>query len=383
MQPADLIARAASESGLQPRGESFHDALERFAESFNRSATLNAAGRAAGERMAVDALIARFAIEDWAVRHPEVLLAPVQRPVFILGLPRAGTTLLLNLLALDPQHRVYWNWESNRETPPAESVHLRDDPRIARKVAEINAALANGMLDHRLHVELGDEPAECVWLLGQDFKSYAQLIVTPVPEYFSWLYGRADMAAAYRYHKRALQVLQSRAPGQWILKHPAHAPFVDALLAIYPDARIVMTHRDPAKPLGSSCSSSHYLTAQWNDGLVSRYVGRETLEIITASLQQMCSFAGRHPRVPVHHLHYQNFATDAFSEILRLYAFLGETLRPEVEREMRAALSKHFQRRREIGAHRYKLADYGLSAKSLPRIFAEYVEQFTIAREPS
>ena len=381
LEAGALIATAVARGGYPDRGESYREGLGRFLDDFNRSTTVNAVGRAAAEAMLLDTLEARFGIEDWIARHPELTGEPVVRPVFIVGLPRAGTTLLLNLLALDPQHRTYGNWEANREVPPVEAAHLHDDPRIARKVAEVNAALDAGALDHHYHVEMGDEPGECVWLLGQDFKSYPWLILTPAPRYFAWLYGEADLVPSYRHHKRALQVMQSRAGGQWILKFPSHAPFLDALLLVYPDAQIVVTHRDPLKPLASSCSASHFLTAQFNDGLDPAYVGRETTEILRASIEGVSTIEARHPATPVHHLHFADFVAEPMREVERLYAFMGETLTADVAAAMRSALTVQRARRSAIGSHRYSLADFGLDRATLPAIFDDYVAQFGIARE--
>lgn len=381
MEAGPLIDAAGTRAGCPVRGETWAEGLDVFLGAFNRSPIVNAFGRGAAEQMVLDTLGARFGIEDWIARHPEVVERPVRRPVFITGLPRTGTTFLLNLLALDPQHRVYGNWEANREVPPVEPAHLHDDPRIARKVAEVNAGLASGFLDHRYHVEMGDEPGECVWLTGQDFKSYPWLILTPAPAYLEWLYGGADMLDAYRHHKRALQVMQSSTGGQWILKYPMHAPFLDALLAIYPDARIVFTHRDPVKPLGSSCSASHHLTAQFNDGLDPAYVGRETQKIAQATLEGVCGFEARHPNVPVHHLHYADFAADPLAAVRSLYNFLQETLAPEVEARIADAIAAQRALRTRVGGHRYALADFGLDEAKLPPIFSEYVDRFAIPPE--
>lgn len=381
MDAQTLIKQAVSLAGVPARGDSYRPGLDRFLEDFNASATLTGAGREAARGWVVSTLAARFAIEDWAATHTQLLDAPVERPVFIVGLPRAGTTTLLNLLALDGQHRVYWNWEANREVPPVESAHLHDDPRIARKISEVNAALASGALDERMHVEMGDEPGECVWLMAQDFKSYAWLVLTAAPNYFEWLYTEADMLAAYRHHRRGLQVMQSRAGGQWLLKHPSHACFLDALLTVYPDARIVVTHRDPVRPLGSSCDASHHITAQFNVGLDRRYVGHETLRVIERTLEQVSALREAHPRTEVHDMHYRSFAADPIKEIKRLYEFLGRDLPDTVERNMRNQLAAQAARRSKIGPHHYHLADYGLSSERLPRIFTDYVEQFGIERE--
>jgi hypothetical protein len=376
-----LIDQAVAHSGLPARGDSWRPGLDLFLKDFNASQTVSSVGLMAAKSWVIDTLTARFAIEDWIVKHPHVADAPVKRPIFICGLPRAGTTLLFNLLAFDPQHRVYWNWEANREAPPVEIAHLHDDPRIARKVAEVNAALASGALDHRQHVEMGDEPGECAWLMAQDFKSYAWLILTAAPNYFEWFYQRADMVAAYRHHKRGLQVMQSRAPGQWMVKFPTHAPFLDALLTVYPDARIVLTHRDPLRPLGSSCAASYHFTKQFNVGLGPQHTGVETTSILKATLEQMCELRAKHPQVPVYDMHYLRFVADPLREMHSLYEFFEERLSESVLQKMQVALDSHNLRRAEIGPNRYSLAEFGIAADRLPRVFADYARQFAVQPE--
>ena len=189
------------------------------------------------------------------------------------------------------------------------------------------------------------------------------------------------MVAAYRHHKRGLQIMQSRAPGQWLLKFPSHAPFLDALLTVYPDARIVLTHRDPIKPLGSSCSASHHLTAQFNTGLDTHHVGRETVRILDATLRKMCALRSTHPHVEVHDMHYQRLVTNPINEIKRLYAFLGQTLAESVHARMDAAIATHNARRAVVGPNRYGVAEFGLAVDQLPAIFSDYVRQFGIERE--
>ncbi|MET0546801.1 MAG: sulfotransferase [Caulobacterales bacterium] len=378
----ELIAKAVREGGCPDRGESYKPGLDRFLAEVNRSTTVTPQGWAGAEAMLLDVLKARFAIEDWIVKHPDVVDAPVKRPVFITGLPRCGTTLLLNLLAHDPQFRTYGNWEANRETPPVEAAHIRDDPRIARKVAEVNAALDAGILDHRYHVEMGDEPGECVWLLGQDFKSYPWLIVSPAPNYFDWLYSDADMLAAYRHHKRGLQVMQSRAPGQWVLKFPSHAPFLDSLMAVYPDARVVFTHRDPIKPLGSSCSASWHVTQYFNDHNLDKVeIGRQTQTILERSLMGVCTFQERFPTAPMHDLYYPRFIADPLAEIRKLYDFMGCDLSDGIEAQMQKALERQRAQRGQVGRHEYSLEEYGLSEKNLPPIFEEYRQRYGLAPE--
>ena len=377
-----MIRKAVAKTGLQERGSaSFRPALEKFVSEYNRSSTVTSEGDTTNEHYVLEALGARFAIEEWIVRHPEVLEKEVERPLFILGLPRAGTTVLLNLLRHDPARRVYWHWEGHREVPPARACHFQDDPRVARRTAEVEAGIASGAIDLRHHVEMGDEPTECFWALGQDFKSYIWMTRTQVPDYFHWLLRDADMEAAYRHHKHALQVMQSQAPGRWTLKFPTHAVAIDALLRVYPDARIIVTHRDPSKPVGSSCSSVRHVLALNNHSVDMNYLGYETATLQSESVKRVAAARGAHPEVPFYDFHYHRFIIDPIAEVQRIYNFLGETLTASAEAAMHDELVRQEQRRKIAGEHRYRLEDYGLSHASLDAMFGDYMDRYGIARE--
>jgi hypothetical protein len=378
-----LIHQAHLATGLPVRGEaSFRPGLERFLQARSGARTITTHGQANIDGFILQALVARLRMEDWIERHPDVLDKPVERPAFIVGQPRAGTTLLLNLLALDDQRRVYWNWETLQEIPPARAGHLHDDPRIAPKVAQVEAAIRSGLLDPRLHVEMGNDPSECTFLLGQDFKSNLWYSQTPVPDYFEWLYeGGADMVAAYRYQRRALQVLQSGAPGKWTLKLPSHAPFLDALLAVFPDARIVMTHRDPAKTIPSSCKSTLHFMAMSNAGVDPAYIGRETLRVIETSVMRPAAIRKKHPLVPFYDFHYRNFSADPVAEIRRIYAFLGDELTASTQQRMNSALNEHVKRRQVVGPNICRLEDYGLDRAGIDQMFGAYMREYGVQRE--
>lgn len=377
----DALAARAAEGQPPPASTSWRVGLSRFLADLAKSQTLLPGARAAIETFAVATLRARFAVERWLADHPRAAAAPVERPVFILGMPRAGTTLLLNLLRFDPQRRVYWHWEGNREIPPARTEHLSDDPRIALRVAEVEAMLDSGALPRNHHVELGDEPTECNWTLGQDFKAYPWLVQTIVPDYFEWLMHDADMAAAYRHHANVLRALQSAAPGRWTLKFPSHALGIEAILQVYPDARIVMTHRDPIKPVASSCSLCHQILSLQNTEIDRKALGYQTLTLNLLGAQRMTAARDAHPSTEFHDIHYKTFVRDPLATIRALYAFEGKTLAPEVEAKMQAAIDKQRAERDLSGAHRYRLEDYGLDVGRTRRAFADYVQRYGIELE--
>lgn len=380
-ESAEAIIAGASGGRPTPPMGSWQDGLSLFLRDLDRSTTLQPGARRQIEGFATSTLRARFRLEAWLADHPAEAAAPVVRPLFIMGMPRAGTTLLLNLLRFDPQRRVYWHWEGNRELPPVQTAHLHDDPRIALRVAEVNAMLDSGALPRNHHVELGDEPTECNWLLGQDFKAYPWLVQTIVPDYFEWLMHQADMVAAYRYHANVLRVLQSAAPGSWTLKFPSHALGIEAILEVYPDARIVMTHRDPLKPVASSCSLCDQILSLQNTEIDREALGYQTLTINALGARRMIAARDARPADQFHDIHYKAFVRDPLATVRALYRFEGMTLTPAVEAKMQAALDRQKAEREVAGVHRYRLEDYGLSLDGLDRAFGDYVERYGIERE--
>lgn len=378
---AEAVVSRACEDVPLPASDSWRAGLELFLRDLAKSDTLLPGARENIEAYAAATLKARFGIENWLAENPAAAAAPVKAPLFILGMPRAGTTLLLNLLRFDPQRRVYWHWEGNRELPPAETAHLHDDPRIALRVAEVDAMLDSGALPRNHHVEHGNEPTECNWIMAQDFKGYPWLVQTGVPDYFEWLMHEADMLSAYRYHSRVLRVLQSAAPGSWTLKFPSHALAVEQILSVYPDARIVMTHRDPIKPVASSCSLCDQILSLQNHTIDRKALGYQTLTLNALGAQRMSAARDAHPDAAFLDIHYKRFTRDPLATVRALYAFEGMALSPQVEARMQGELDRHNSAREAAGEHRYTLEDYGLSLEGLDRAFGDYVERYQIDLE--
>ena len=192
-------------------GDSYREGLERFADALDREAELTEVGTLAMEAQITGNLVNRLRVTDWIASHPEVLEQRVEAPLFVLGLPRTGTTLMSYLLGCDPTRRSLMRWEAASSIPPPEAATFTTDPRIeeARVAEQMMDALNPGF--KAIHYEAPDGPTECVTLLAQDFKSLQLSIVAYVPSYDEWLLA-CDQSPAYVYHQRALQVLQSRAP---------------------------------------------------------------------------------------------------------------------------------------------------------------------------
>ena len=208
-------------------------------------------------------LTARLQVEDTYRQHPEIGQQVVEGPVFVIGLPRTGTTALSQLVAADPQFRSLRLWESGAPVPPPEAATQHTDPRIA--AAEAGLAMMNKMfpLMQTMYHSEATTATECQDLMGMSFRTEHFDGSARVPSYLEWVVD-SDIRGTYEYHRRVLRLLQWHCPPRlWHLKTPVHMFALDALLDAYPKARFLWSHRDPAEVLGSVCSLIHY-TRSWS-----------------------------------------------------------------------------------------------------------------------
>jgi hypothetical protein len=372
-----LIEAACKQTGLSDfGGETWRPALEILIDSANREARLNAMGRASLESHVVTLLVNRLQVADRIRRHPGILAQKIEAPLFIVGLGRTGSTRLQYLLAQDPATRSLRRFESVRSCPLGEPAGPGPDPRIALMEREDEAA---GLLVPEfksIHHEPVDGPTECVMLFRQEFRSFCLESQWALPAWGEWFMS-CDMAPAYAYHHRVLQVLQAQQPGRWMLKSPVHSMALDALVAEYPDARFVMTHRDPLQVVASTCSLALTLVGLGSDADHGAYLIRRWTEVSRAVIDRILDFRARHPQLRFHDLHYRQLVADPVAAVRGIYEHFGERLEPLAEERIGTYAAAH--RQGEFGAHRYSAAEFGLDQPSVRRGFADYCERFGVA----
>ena len=358
-----LVEAAVGATGLDDLGEdSWQDGLGRLLDDLDGSARLNELGRTIVESEVVGYLTNRLQILDWRRLHPEVAAGPVTRPVFIVGQPRTGTTILYDLLAQDPANRAPLTWEVDRPCPPPETATYDTDPRIAEAdaVAAMPDLLIPGFTEfHPLGARLAQE---CVRMTGGDFRSMIFPTQYDVPGYDRWLLHEADMAPAYRWHRIYLQHLQSRHAGdRWLLKSPCHLWSMGELLAEYPDALIIQTHRDPVRVIASISALVALLRSMASDHAdITRAAGQYAEDIL---------------------LGLDEFLADPFATIAAVYDALALPFGAEAERRMRSFLDTHPGDGGGAG-NRYSFADTGLDADALRERGRAYQEYFGVLDEP-
>jgi hypothetical protein len=374
-----LLAAARAETGLADFGDpSFREGLEQLVRSVETQADLNPIGQAAFEAQVTGGLVNRLRVVHWHAQHPAVDDARIEAPIIIAGLPRSGTTALSHLLGCDPANRSLMGWEASSSVPPPRAATAATDPRfVAALEADGMLALINPGFK-AIHHDPPDQPFECVVVLAQHFHSAIFPTEFTVPDYDEWMLA-ADARPAYEYHRSVLQVLQSEHPGRWQLKTPHHGLAIDAVAATYPDARFVITHRDPVKAVASVLSLVDSLSTTFSDVDHRDYIAQHWPPIMAEICDRVVDFRERNPDTIVHDMAYREIVDDPVGAIRAMYATFGEELSPEAE----AAMTRYSRESPQgvHGRHEYRLADFGHDRSDVAPRFERYLERHDIERE--
>jgi hypothetical protein len=381
MDADGLVADACASTGLDDFGaERWRDGLERYVAALTSEADLTDLGEVALGAQLTTNLVNRLRVTAWRAQHPELAAERIERPIVVLGLPRTGTTLLSELLHRDPANRSLMRWEAQSSVPPPLTDEMTTDPRIddARASAAAMDTLNPGF--KAIHYEAPDGPTECVAVLAQDFKSLLWSVVAHVPSYDAWLL-ECDHTSAYDYHRSVLELLQSRAPGRWALKTPHHCLGLDALVARYPDARFVMTHRDPVTVMASLCSLARSLSGTFTDVDHTASIASTWTTIAQTLVGRVMEWRDAHGDARFFDIAYADLVRDPVGVVGAMYDRFGDELSASAESSMRRYVAEHPQG--EYGRHRYRadadgLDDLGLDAGELDERFAAYRERFAI-----
>jgi hypothetical protein len=380
-----LVADAITATGLDDFGEpTWQEGLDRLLDSLAAEARLSELGATIVESEVGGYLRNRLGIVAHRTAHPELGERAITRPLVIVGQPRTGTTILHDLLAQDPANRAPLSWEVDLPCPPPLTATYATDPRIEE--SEATSEMADLLIPgFRAFHPIGARLAqECVRIFGSDFRSMIFSIQYEIPTYNDWLLHEADLRPAYRWHRLYLEHLQSGHMGdRWLLKSPAHLWHLDALLAEYPDAVVVQTHRDPLKVIASISALASHLRQMASDSpslvAAAEQYQRDIFDGLDRSLASRR--AGVLPPDQVVDVQFTDFLADPFATIAALYDRLGLTLSAEAEAGMRAFLASN-PGDGGGGGSRYRWADTGLDADALRDRAREYQEHFGVPSEP-
>lgn len=373
-----LLAKARVAAGLNDFGElPYRDALDRLVKAANAEARLSDGGVDRLQGSLVGYLVNRLKIVDHIKQHPELLEAPVDKPLFVFGLPRTGTTLTINLLASDPARRSYMRFEALDTVPPTKASGWADDPRYLAENARLDMALKYMPDLAAIHFEQADGPSECQFAMAMSFCSQVFDSILDIPSYHQWFLHQADYEPAFRFQKQQLQVMQSENPGSWTLKNPWHPLFLDALTKVYPDARLAMTHRDPLEVVGSACSLCATVRPIYSDEVDGRRIADMLMETFDTMIARQQAFREQHGSDAIFDIDYKEQVSDPIGTMRKLYDHIGEPFTDEVESAMRTCLAEN--PKGKFGKHSYTLEQFGVTADEVRERYKDYREQYGFA----
>ncbi|HET9542967.1 MAG TPA: sulfotransferase [Acidimicrobiales bacterium] len=380
----DLLAKAQERAGgLTDLGPGpFLDGMDRFVDSLNAEARLNDIGRFIAEERVLLHVTNRLLYTHDREQHPEIASVDVVKPVFIIGLPRTGTTILHDILNQDPANRAPLTWELMFPSPPPEASIGDEDPRVAACQATIPDDDLQSTLFKAMHPMGATLSQECVVMMGE-------AMVTPlfhnqfrVPAYQDWVDDGADWSAVYAFHRRQLQHLWWHKPGdRWMLKTGAHMWGLDQLLATYPDARIVFTHRDPVKSMTSYASLTTLVRSMGSDDVDPHEIAADWTARLKRMLERSMAVrtARDYPDAVFYDMYFSDFVADQFAEVERIYDALDLPMSAEGATGMRQYIADH--PKGVDGIHRYRPEEYGVDPDTVRRDFAPYIERFGLEPE--
>lgn len=381
LAPEALLEAASRKTGLDDFGDdTYGEPLRVLQASIDAEAGLTTFGRIAIRGLLVGALENRLRVRDWAKRHPEVREQRIERPWVILGLPRTGTSLLSILMGLDPEARPLVSWEAAEPVPPPDLATRDVDPRIESNEKRMGGITKLNPPLQAMHPFGATLATECVTLTIFDLRSLSIETQGLMPSYGRWL-EQTDMRSAYAWHQTSLQILQSRIPtGAWVLKTPNHLWCLDALLERYPDARIVWTHRDPARVVPSVASLNTSMHRTFSDRVDPVAVGAEWNRKLHLAVGRGMEFDARQEDPSwCCHVQYADFMKDPVGTVERIHAHFGDATGSLHGRLMREWMRERPQD--AFGRHAYQAADFDLSIDALTEQYRTYRERYGIPGE--
>jgi hypothetical protein len=375
LRAVDLIETAKRRCNLDDfGGGDFFEGLSRLLDSCHRESRLNLIGKIALRTDLIRILCSRLFMHRDRQLYPDVARQEIREPLFIVGLPRSGTTLLHTLLAADPEHRAPLTWEVMTPSPPSRDNEKR---RIQRATQSCNCLNWLAPTFRHVHAVGAELPQECVGLMTPTFMSDQFDTMYYVPSYRAWFF-RQDLLPAYEYHRRFIQHLQFRQSARrWILKAPTHMFALPTLLSVYPDALFVQTHRAPLDAMASVSSLITILRRVFSDAVDPLVVCREAIQYWTETLDRFLHERDRLADYRICDVNYIEVCRDPIAAVRRIYEHFGWLLSAEAAQRMRLVLAS--QPQDQYGRHRYNLSQFGLDPAEGVEAFAAYCKRFDLS----
>ena len=367
----DLQASAVKAVGLDDFGtddDNYREALDVLLESYRRDADFTELGSKMSRFFLRNALVARLLSEASWKQYPQHADVVIERPIFVTGLPRTGTTALHRLLCGDPRHQglELWLAEFPQPRPPRET--WPDNPVFAELDARFKKAHDENPDYTGLHYMTADEVEECWQLLRQSLHSLSYETLAHVPTYAQWL-ARQDWTRPYQRHRKNLQLIGLNDPEKrWVLKNPSHLFALGALFATYPDALVIQCHRPAETIMASMCSLAQHTTEGWSNTFVGATIGADSLETWSRGLERFNAVRREHDPAQFYDVDYFQLIRDPIRTVEEIYASFGIDMTDEARAAIQTTDEESKQGPR-APKHTYSLADYGLTEDQVKERF--------------
>lgn len=373
LRPGTLLDAARRQTGLSRFLDSydFETPLRVMIDSYEQEAELSLLGRAAVRNVLLQFLTAQLEIQREFEEHPEILDTEMAAPIFILGFPRTGTTLLHNLMGAATHARALKLWELERPAPAITPQTPEVNPRF--KATARQWEMSHRILPHlrAIHPFDAQMPEECIILLRKLFTCISFSFAGSTPSYTEW-FMKQDLVPAYRELKKMYQLLLWKFPGFYpVLKSPAHAFAVDAIVEVFPDARIVQTHREIEAVAASACSLVEVFHTLHLAEPDPQAIGRDWLRVWSEAIRRTDASRKKLDPSRVFDVPYHRFVADPAAMVQQIYDNFGMECSADTAQRGQAWLGNNPQHKH--GVHDYDLARYGLGADELRQNFAGYI----------
>lgn len=381
LSAASIVAEAEERAGITDTETALHGNLEALLDSLNIDAKLPDWGEASVRQALVDRTADRLEALKWLQAHPEIGEEVIEQPVFLTGLPRSGTTFFQYLFDRDTRFRLIRTWEAVLPSPPPGF----DPASVARRKAGESERRRRSRPDvegfEAMHLVDVDGPEECHAFMEHSYAAAGFYNLFNVPSYFNYLISDLDFEAAYRTHQRQLQLLQWRMPQpRWALKYPNHVLAMDTVLRLHPQARFVMTHRDPVQTLASICKLSVTLrSSRYEDPVDPHQVGRQLFDFVARHIDRIMAFCKTPEGCRVAHVDYYRLVDNPAAVMGDVHNALGIDT-PEAVSDAVAEWHRDNPKGAR-GANPYALENYGLEDGEVAERFGDYMRHFDIPRE--
>lgn len=363
--------KKANYNGILPKAE---EGLRELVNSINEEGKPNTFGSIAIKSLLERSLYGRYKVEQELAANPQIEKEEIKQPVFIIGMPRTGTTILHALMAEDPAHRSPLAWECLLPYPAATPETFRNNEQLKTVTKEFGQLFKLVPDFLQKHYMAADSPQECLGITALNFTSFQPSAQLYLPSYMDWFFQRSDMLETMKFHKRFLQYLQSGGvkSDRWLLKTPVHLMRLPELFEVYPDARVVMTHRAPEFIVPSTASLMSSVRSLYSDNEDPKVTGREQADLWSLYFDKFLEDRkSLNKEDQIIDLQFEDFVKDQVGTVREIYDRFNWPLSDKAIYKFDHFLEKNPKDKN--GKHVYSLDTFGLTKEEINHQYSNYI----------